>query len=335
MKKTFPYLSVTGTHKDVGFAVGEHFRDKIREFVAEQKSSIPKYKILRQKAQNHFLATVKIFPEYIEEITATALATDLSVMDLFFANTRSLYETPISAEQMDLVVHDKCTTIASFNEAGVIVGHNEDWAPEYSDFLYILKAKIGDTTFLGLNYAYELPGTSAGMNNWGLVQGVNEVHQVEKVGIPKNFIARAILESKSLGEAIEIIRKSDQDTGYNHVLVQGDKVVNVEIAGGEVDITIEKDRSYVHTNHFLSDLKRFETYHTKSSMHRFNSASELMKINMNENQILDILSDHGDSDYPICRHDATLASLLFNPQKGEMKVCYGPPCEGKFIKYTL
>jgi hypothetical protein len=350
MKKTFPYLEVCGTHRDIGFAVGENFRDKIREYVSLNRETIPNFKELRSKSQNHFLETLRYFPQLIEELTATAISASVGVMDLFFLNTRSLYDAGISSELGETVVHeefthdltvresspsDKCTTIASFNDEGVIVGHNEDWAPEYADYLYLLKATVEDTTFFGLNYAYELPGTSAAMNNWGLVQGINEVHQKEKVGIPKNFLARAALECKTIGEAITMVCRSDQDTGYNHVFVQKDKLANVEIAGGETDITINKDRSYVHTNHFLSDLVKYETYHTKSSEHRFNRATELLKINMSEKQIVEVLSDHADTEFPICRHDATLASLIFKPSVGEIKVCYGPPCNGEFIKYTI
>lgn len=335
MKKKFPYLEVRGTHRDIGLAIGENFRNKIRENILERKNSIPNYKDLRSLSQSYFLETVHRFPKFIEELTATAISANVGLMDLFFANTRSLFESGIASESGEVVVHDRCTTIVSFNTEGVLVGHNEDWDIQNTEDLYILKATVGDTTFIGINYANELPGTSASMNNWGLVQGINEVHQKEKVGIPKNFLARAVLECKTIGEAIALMEQVDQDTGYNHVLVQNDKVANVEIAGGQTDIVINKDISYVHTNHFLSDLKKFETYHTVSSERRFKKASELIKINMSQKEITTALSDHSDEQYPICRHDATMASLIFKPQKGEVDICYGPPCEGEFKKYML
>lgn len=335
MRKKFPYLQISGSHRDIGFAIGENFRSRIREIVFDRKNSIPNYKELRSKSQNHFLETLTYFPEYIEELTATAIASDVGVMDLFFLNTRSLYDGGSSSEMGEVIEHDKCTTVVGFGSDGTVVGHNEDWDINNINDIYILNARIDDTTFISLNYVFELPGTSASMNNWGLIQGINEVHQKERVGIPKNFLARAVMQCKTLGDAIALVSKTNQDTGYNHVLVQGDKVIDIEIAGGETDIMINKRTPYVHTNHFLSDLKKYETYHTISSEHRFIRASEMLKPDMRKEDLAAILSDHTDTEYPICRHDATLASMIFDPTKGEVQVSNGPACLGEFTKYTI
>ena len=335
MKKRFPYLEVTGSHRDIGAAVGETFRDKILESVLWRKENIPNYKELRRKSQNHFLETLQYFPRYIEELTATAIAANVGLMDLFFANTRSLYDAGITSEKGELIIHDRCTTLVSFGKNGPIIGQNEDWDIDNIDDLYILKASIGDTKFIGINYINELPGTSASMNNWGLVQGINEVHQKEVMGIPKNFLARAVLECKNLNEAENLIRKAKQDTGFNHVLVQGNRVKDIEIAGGKINVYETENEPYVHTNHFLSELKKHETYHTKSSEHRYEKAIKLVSNNMNENDIIKILSDHSDNEYPICRHDSTMATLLFTPEDRKLQISYGPACRGEFTAYTL
>lgn len=335
MTKTFPYLVVAGSYRDLGHAIGENFRVKIQESILERASSIPNYKELRKISQNHFLETLRIFPKYIEELTATAISANVGIMDLFFANTRSLYDSGAASEKGELVIHDRCTTLVSMSKTGAVVGHNEDWDIENIDDLYILKATIGDTKFIGINYINELPGTSASMNNWGLVQCINEMHQKEMVGIPKNFLARAIIQSKTLHEAETIIRRSKQDTGFNHVLVQGTKIKNVEIAGGQVNVDNIKSDCYTHTNHFLSDLAKYETYHTKSSDHRYKKAKELLKGGMTVDEIAKILSDKSDDKLPICRPDATMASLIFKPEIGEVDVCYGEPYKGIYKTYSL
>ena len=230
MKKKFPYLEVAGTHRDVGAAIGETFRNKIADSVSWRRENIPGYKELRRISQNYFLETLHYFPNFIEELTATAIAANVGLMDLFFTNTRSLYDGGASSETGEIVVHDRCTTIVSPGAGGAIIGHNEDWDAENINDVYVLKATIGDTKFIGINYINELPGTSASMNSWGLVQGINEVHQKETLGIPKNFLARAVLECKNLDEAEKLIRAAKQDTGFNHVLVQGNRVKNIEIS---------------------------------------------------------------------------------------------------------
>lgn len=335
MKKKFPYLEVTGSHRDLGAAIGEQFRNKILESVSWRKDNIPGYRELRKISQRYFLETLHYFPKYIEELTAMAIAANAGLMDLFFTNTRSLYDSGILSEKGELIIHDRCTTVVSPGRDGVIVGHNEDWDLENIEDLYILKAKIGDTSFIGINYINELPGTSASMNNWGLVQGINEVHQKETLGIPKNFLARAVLQCKTLEEAEALIREAKQDTGFNHVLIQGDRVKNIEIAGGVTNTFDIKGKSYVHTNHFLSELKNYETYHTKSSEHRYSKATSLAKENMTEDEVIKLLSDHTDEKYPICRHDSTLATLIFEPAKGQVKIGYGAPCMADFTTYSV
>ncbi len=333
--KKFPYLEIRGTHADLGRAVGETFRNKIRESIAWRKANIPDYKELLRRSQHYFLPTLHIFPKLIEELTSVAIAADVGVMDLFFMNTRSLYDATPDPEEEKLVTHDRCTTIVSFNTDGAIVGHNEDWEAANIDELYILKATIDGTTFFGIHYATELPGTAAAMNSRGLVQAINEVHQIDRVGIPKNFLARAILECKTLDEAEKLLTEEKQDSGFNHVLVQEMEVRNAEIAGGQIAFLERDNQTFIHTNHFLGHLKKYEIYHTKSSKHRYERAKALVKPNMTVAEMKGILSDHLNRDYPICRHNETIASLIFVPQRGEVQICYGPPCTGEYLRYTL
>ncbi|MFZ5845700.1 MAG: C45 family autoproteolytic acyltransferase/hydrolase [Patescibacteria group bacterium] len=331
----FHYITINGSHADLGRAIGETFRDKIRETIAWRRHTIPDYKELLKRSQHYFLATLHLFPKLIEELTAMAVASDVGVMDLFFMNTRSLYDPTPDPEEEKLVSHDRCTTVVSFGGDGAIIGHNEDWEAQNIDELYILKATIGDTTFLGVSYATELPGTAAAINNWGLVQAINEVHQIDLVGVPKNFFARAVLECQTLDAAEQLLSQEKQDSGFNHVLVQGNTVRNVEIAAAQIDVLEVTNQTFVHTNHFLGHLKKYEIYQTKSSKFRYQRAQELARPNMTVNEMKGLLSDHESPDYPICRHQETIASLIFLPQKGEVHIAAGPPCQENFVKYTL
>jgi len=335
MTKKFPYLAVIGSHRDLGYAVGETFREKIRKVIAWRKANIPEYRELLKKTQHYFLVALHVFPKLIEELTSIAIAADVGVMDLFFLNTRSLYDPHPDPEAEKLVSHDRCTTVVSFSETGAIMGHNEDWAAENIDDLYVLKATIGKTKFLGLNYVNELPGTAAAMNNWGLVQGINELHQVDLLGIPQNFLARRVLECQTLDEAEKILTESKQDSGFNHVLVRGKELRNAEIAGGKIDILEVYNQPFVHTNHFLGHLKKYEIYHTQNSLNRYERAKKLVKNNMTIEEMKKLLADHQDKNYPICRDRETISSLILVPEKGEVQICYGPACRGEFVKYTL
>jgi len=168
-----------------------------------------------------------------------------------------------------------------------------------------------------------------------LVQCINYLNQAVKVGVPKFFLARAVLECRTLDEAERIIRKTPCASGFNHVLVQRNEVRDIEIAGDKVIVEKVVAKPYVHANHYLSYLKSLEKSRTASSVARYQRARELIKNSMSQVEMKRLLSDTDDRLYPICRKDATLGSAIFLPNKKEAYICSGHPCVGKYLKYRI
>src|SRR5690606_14140046 len=132
------------------------------------------------------------FPHLIEEMQGIADGAQVEFEDILLFNTREIYDLLDEGREEDW---DHCTIAATFNADGGLVGHNEDWDSEAQDELYILKAEINGLKLLALNYAGMLPGLSASMNGYGLVQCVNELHHTSyQIGIPKVVLARAVLD---------------------------------------------------------------------------------------------------------------------------------------------
>lgn len=340
MAKTFPYLEVSGTHKDVGAAIGGRFKDKIQRRIAWQRRVVKNYEDYLSWGDRYFTATKQAFPNLIDELEAIAKAAEVPVPDLFFVNNRDLFDPSEELLTQRKGDPDRCTIAVAFNKEGPIVGHNEDWPSPVDDFLmddlYILKATIGETTFLGLEYATEVPGDVANMNNWGLVQCINELMTVSKVGVPKNFVARAVLEAKTLEEAETIISETNRASGFNHVLIQDHEVYNFETADEVFEIEKVEGVPYVHTNHYTAPgMENFEVYHTRNSEARYQRAKELVKDVATEKDMMNLLSDTNDPMYPICRQGITVGSLVFKPVQKEVWICYGAPSSGEFVKYSL
>jgi hypothetical protein len=332
--KEFPLLEVTGSHRDVGMAIGEMHRNRIRERIEVRRQKIPNYRSYLEKVPDYIAITEKYFPNLVEEARGVAQASSTPFEEYFFAQVRDLYPFYIDDDE-NLGKIDHCTVIVSFNSHGPIVGQNEDWILKAQDDLYLLKATINGVTFFGLQYAVSIPGESASINSSRLVQCITEIHPTSKFGVPKNFVSRAILEAKSLEEAERIIFETPKASGYNHVLVQGDRVWNFEIAGD--DYTVEKfeKKSFVHTNHFTSDkLKKYEMYRTKSSIARYDRADKLNRNVSSLQGVMEILSD-GVGEYPICRPNETIGSIIFQPRTGIVSVCYGVPSPDKYVKYQM
>jgi hypothetical protein len=333
--KQFPYLEVSGSYRDIGNAIGETFRDRITFIINNRKQEIPSYDTLLAKTYDYFLVTLKTFPQYIDEMTAIARAAHVGTADYFFANTEELYLSEYVRTVMEHP-HDRCTIAVSFSGNEPIIGHNEDWLLDSIDNFYILKATIGNTTFLSLSDMSVLPGACASFNDYGLVQCINDLPQQATTGIPKNFLSRAILECQTLDEAEKLLLQSKRASGYNHVLVQNGELRNIEISGSDYDIERISQHPYVHTNHFLSKhMRKYETERSDSSVARYDRAKKLIRNSMTVDDMKSLLRDTKNTQFPICRADSTIASVIISPHTNEMLVCYGHPCAGEYSSYRI
>jgi len=327
MDSKFPYIEVSGSHEEIGYVIGKKTGPIVRKIVKQQRQNIPNYLTYLEKSKKYYSYTKKIFPHLINELNAIAMGAKVSAYEYFFINNSEVAD----------IFKERCTTAVSFSPTGAIVGHNEDSDINTLPQLYILKATVDDTTFFGINYAGEVPGVAASINSHGLVQCINSLQQTTaQFGVPKNFIARAVLECKTIKEAIALIRKIKHASGYNHVLIQGKKAVDIEIAGNQIAVEKIKETPYIHTNHYLTlEMRQYEKFRSKSSVHRYRRARELVKLNMTHENMVGLLSDTTDSSYPICRAKDTIASLIFQPQLRIINICKGHPCAGDYEKYSL
>ena len=338
-KKHLPYYEIEGTHSVVGEFIGKTFRAQIQEAISKRKKTIENYESYLPKSHECLEITKKYFPNLILETESTAKAADVEMIDLFFMSNREVYD-PEEVWDANHITNgnnpDHCTVVAGYDNGNLVIGHNEDWSAEVIDELYVLKATIGEVTFIGLQYDVVVLGCSATMNNFGLVQCINDLYQTNKIGIPKYYLARAILEAKTLDEAEHIIRSVPRGSGFNHVLAQNGEIRNIEIAGDAIGVQSALHTPYVHTNHYLTEeLKMLEKFHTKSSEERYIRATELLKPNMSIEDIKAILADSENKEYPICREDETIGSAISNPYESKSYFCYGHPCVGEFVEYKL
>lgn len=336
MLRTFPYLEVSGTNRDVGMAIGEMFRGKIQEIIADRKHYIKKYSDHIESTRAYLKESEDAFPQYVEELRGMADGANVGFLDLFFHNTPEVYDHTLDWDREQAQTDGHCTIAVSFTGDDVIVGHNEDWSIESQDELFILKSTIGETTILCLSYASFLMGSAASMTSNGLVQCINELHQMSYPGVPKYFIARAVLDCPTLFDVEEMIRKTKRGSGYNHVLAQHRDVRDIELTGRSMDVEAVRDRPYVHTNHCISaHTIPFQITASESSLHRFDRATELVKNNMTIDDMKRLLSDTKDPKFPICRENHTIGSVVIECEKQTMHICYGTPDTGTFVPYRL
>jgi hypothetical protein len=97
----------------------------------------------------------------------------------------------------------------------------------------------------------------------------------------------------------------------------------------------EIGESHVHTNHFVSGAKEVKDNPSESSKARYERASELVKPNMTPKSMMDLLSDKKNKEFPICRDQETIASLVFDLGEKTLYLAKGHPCEGEYSRYSL
>ena len=324
--KKFPVVRASGTNYEVGRAIGESRGGVIKAFLIKNRqifgSRLPGY--LRQSIGFQKQA-LKYFPKHMDELRGIADGAGVSFAELFLSNNR---------EVVDFGIHQPghCTIIGIPHRGGYLLGHNEDWDKESLALLYILDATIAGTRIFGLNYANNIIGASVAVNGYGLAEAVNELyHQDAQMGVPKNFIARAMLDCKTLEKTEELMRRVPRAAGFNHVLVQADRLWNIESSAKEYVIQKISDLKYVHTNHYLTRLAHTNLGRKESEI-RYRKVKKGLSQIKTISDIKAVLSDRREP--PVCRA-GTIGSVIIDFSQAVTYVACGQPEVNNYYAYNF
>lgn len=170
--------------------------------------------------------------------------------------------------------HDGCTSVALAHEDGrrILVGHNEDGDPFLRGRCWIVDVQPEDEDdkesaagYVSFYYPGSLPGHTFGVNRAGIVQTINNLRclaekkaggGIAAAGVPRMVLCRAVLDCRTLDEAVEMLRASPHAGGFHHLLssTEARVLLSVEVAQqGEfssvLDVTGGGRRRYGHANH--------------------------------------------------------------------------------------
>lgn len=328
---SIPYLEAKGTNRQIGEAIGEHLRDDIEVALSrfeKHNKLTPKLKARRAKLS---VAAKNFFPEYIEELRGMAEA------------AKQPFERLLSFSfEEELMYRESCSTLAVNTGRTILFGHNEDW--DYSMPLYVLKAKPKNKpAFLSLGYTGQLPTTSVGMNDAGLVFSVNSiVTKVVDTGLPKLYCLRSMLSARTLDEAVERIAVAGRASGNASVVVHKKDLYILEWS--PTHIGIETCEPWVaHANRYiLPEMKEdhLPAVRGSTSVNRlqqmWNWLVETPVATVHDMKKL--LSDHTHNPQSLCRHDkgdVTISSVVIDVAQRKMEVAYGNPCHTPYQRFWL
>lgn len=245
-------------------------------------------------------------------------------------------------EPADAIATGGCTSIASRGNGTVILGHTEDSSPDAVEGIYLLDATLEqdgeeDERFLALNYAQTLPGCAAGINRYGLAVLIDALPDPDRrIGAPRHFVSRALLAAPSLDAAIGGLRTTARGGGWNYLIAQGDRYVDVETTATRTVIAESgAPVAYAHSNHYLSAELAADTNEPReNSRTRLTRARELMAPALTLEQMKAILSDRTGYPDSICR-DRTIAAWVADVAAKKIEVCWGEPDGATWTPYAI
>ncbi|HHY95666.1 MAG TPA: hypothetical protein GX513_11775 [Firmicutes bacterium] len=345
-----PVIRASGKHYDIGGAIGQAYGPKVEE-------AILYYDRVLQTAGNMTLeeATAQVMkylpyaeetlPEFVEEIRGIADGARVDFEPVFVINT------------LEALVRDLprfgCTGVAvNLADRGEVwLGHNEDWyAEDASRVAVVIAHPEGEPAFLSVINGPLLP--AVGFNEEGIGQGVNSVYPTDvRVGVPRTFSSRHVLEARNLGEAMEFACVSGRAGGYNHLLATADgELYNFETTAREFDALYAEDL-LAHANHYLSPhLHALSDPPHPDSIIRANRARKLTRSYLAQGldgrtALTKALTDHVNHPASICSHPqpdepidartATVFSFLVELKSRRAWVTAGAPCQGTYQEFTL
>ena len=164
-----------------------------------------------------------------------------------------------------------------------------------------------------------------------------------QAGVPLSFIFRKLIESKSIVEGVEFIKKINRARSENFILMDKKRFVNVETSATDLAI-LENKFPFCHTNNYiLPKMKKYENspYLEQSQIRYDYCFGEIENNNLNFLRAKKLLSSHKNKPAAICRHgednrSKTLASIRVQPAKKEILVAHGNPCQNNQMeKFTI
>ncbi len=343
----YPVIEVEGSHREIGRQIGS----AMREHISSHLELSPQYRKSVAYLDGEGRGTVEkmlehaqaAFPHLIEEVEGMADALDIPFEKLFAFQCRA---------EIDVLKEPPgCSTIALRDGDDMILVHNEDGNDLNVGRMFLVNVTPpSGVAFLSFVYPGLLPGNGPSINEAGLVQTTNYIQPRRAAdGMPRYFIGRAILEAKSLDEAVSLATMTPRALSYHHNLANlaERRILSVEVAAyPEHKHSIEEvDGLYVHTNHFLhpgmtgtekTETRPYDVPYESSTtrMAVLSTAIDKKGPPQDVEEIIKLLTLHEGRPYSPCRHPegevhgATLGTAVFTAPTKTMTLFHGNPCQG-------
>ncbi|SNT57275.1 isopenicillin-N N-acyltransferase like protein [Asanoa hainanensis] len=360
-----PYVDVSGTPGECGFAYGQAARERIvanLDLYAGRFLAVGLDATTTRSAGETFRAqTTKRYPRIAEMLDATAEGAGVAAGDLYAVNARTelIYGTPPDGAAGGCTVLGALGTHTATGHT--LMAQNWDWHPDQRDAMLLLSTtdERGHRV-VALTEAGML--AKAGLNSAGLGICVNMLTtdrdgaSKDNPGVPYHVVLRAALESDTLGRALKAVVPSPRNASMNLLLGQagpaGGELVDLELVPGVAGWLHPEGGVLAHANHLetalpvrdlVNDFGGSTLFRAARARRLLTAAAEPGKLT--EDDLAAILRDHQSYPNAICRHvdehDAygerseTVYAVLMDLDERRIGIAQGPTCDHGFTWVEL
>lgn len=346
----FPLVEISAdSYFELGLQLGKASRGWVSKILKRRKEWVSNLQKFAGAAPSRrflpFLDALKEhFPQYLEEMNGLAEGAEIEPELIFL-----LQLNPELNAMMLTAKDEDCSTVMAKSEDKILLGHNEDGSEQNQGLMFLLKARTpAGAEFFTLAYPGIIPGNGPSVNCFGVIHTCNYIGNKQwQEGVPRYFIDRAILEARSLNQAIALASHKARAYSQAHNLASFREKRAVMIESSVSQITVKEINGIVaRTNHYIfPEMKaepEFSSY-LKKSKPRLNALAEEMTTikpeQLNPELLHKALSSHKHSPLSPCRHPnpqlpgATLGMFLFDSSCPRFRVYCGPPCVNNFREF--
>ena len=334
----FPVVRIRGNAADRGRQQGMLLRERIHKTIAFYKNQflLPETRIMEIACR--FRKSTAAFSKDLHlEIETMACAAEADPLWIYALNGRT--------ELLNLNPME-CTSLAFRNQG--LIGQNWDWDQQIEELAVILDIEKEDGHRI---LTMTEPGMigKIGMNRCGIGVCLNfmSIEDYQPQGIPLHVLLRAILDSKTPGEAFCLVEAHSAGKVGNIIISNGHgETRDFELAGDEF-FTVPVEDRFVHTNHFLTRVD-YDIQMFPSTFGRYNRAKELLATIDKPGipSMKDILKDRGNGEYPICRQrfshalltgdtSITVTTIIMDLKNLDFHITRGNPFDHPFSVFSL
>ncbi|MFZ5917668.1 MAG: C45 family autoproteolytic acyltransferase/hydrolase [Chloroflexota bacterium] len=351
--RTIPIIEVEGSPRERGRQQGEAAHVQIHRALNRYREVLAHALQMTwaegQREGRKFLPYgEQAFPEFVEELQGIAEGASVPFEEVWALNC---YEGLTDSRQQ--IWGCTCVAVRDDQTANghVLLAHNEDWISVDRDNVYLVRVRPDDgPAFIGMTYGPLL--VNIGFNAEGIGVAINSVYPTDgAVGVPRILCSRAVLQARTIGEAIRACVPKLRAGGYSYLLADANgELYSVETSATEHDIEYGELGWLAHTNHYLSPkMRKLEVPGPyPNSNVRLNRARRLLREQLGSvtaESLQALLRDHVNYPNSICMHEdvadplhereQTLVSLIMDLTDRMVWVAPGPPCQGEYRSYRL